>query len=152
MIGSPFRFRLERVRALRERKEDLAKQELALALGRLSDSEGAVHAASERLARAQQERRSAATANGACSGADLLAGQAFLERVEHQRSAGVEALERSELEVADRGAALSRAAQEHQMLERLKQRHHNEHMRELARREGAMLDEIAIDRFRRSTA
>ncbi|HEY1687865.1 MAG TPA: flagellar export protein FliJ [Solirubrobacteraceae bacterium] len=152
MTGSPFRFRLERVRALRERKEDLAKQELALALGRLSDSEGALHAASERLAQAQQERRSATTAADTFSGADLRAGQAFLERVEHQRSTGVEALKRSELEVVDRGAALSKAAQEHQMLERLKQRQRDEHMRELARREGAMLDEIAIDRFRRSTA
>lgn len=152
MIGSPFRFRLERVRALRERREDLAKRELARALGKLSDSEGALTAASERLTLAQQEQRSAASAAGTSSGADLRASQAFLERVERQRSLGVEALKRSENEVADRGAALKEAAQEHQMIERLKQRHRAEYMRELTRREGAMLDEIAIDRFRRRTA
>jgi flagellar export protein FliJ len=151
MPPSQFRFRLERVRALRERKEDLAKQELALALGRLADSEDELRDAGQRLERAREEH-SSAVGNGTFSGTDLRAGQAFLERVEAQRVAGVEALRRSESEVADRGEALSLAAQEHQMLERLKRRHEAEHVRELRRVEGATLDEIAIDRFRRSTA
>jgi flagellar protein FliJ len=151
MIGSQFRFRLERVRALRERKEELAKQELARALGRLTDSEEELRAARVRLLGAQQEHRHAAAAR-THSGADLRASQAFLERVESQRSAGAEQLRRDEREVADRGAALSVAAQEHEMLERLKRRHRAEHVRELQRREGAMLDELTIDRFRRGTA
>lgn len=151
MPPSQFRFRLERVRALRERKEELAKQDLALALGKLADSEDKLRDAGTRLERAREDH-SHAVRNQTFSGADLRAGQAFLERVEAQRSAGVEELRRSESEVADRGAALSVAAQEHQMLERLKRRHKAEHVRELARIEGATLDEIAIDRFRRSTA
>jgi flagellar export protein FliJ len=150
-MSPSFRFRLERVRALRERKEELAKQELALALGRLADSEELVQAARLRLDGAHAEQRTARSSQTS-SGDDLRASQAFLERVEEQRSAGVEGLRQSEREVADRGAALGVAAQEHRMLERLKQRQHTEHTRELARREGATLDEIAIDRFRRSTA
>lgn len=151
MDASEFRFRLERVRALRERNADLAKQELAAALGKLSDSEDRLRTVGARLEQAQREQRSASDSRS-FNGADLCASQAFLERVEAQRSAGVEDLRRSEGEVANRGAALSEAAQEHKMLERLKQRHRAEHVRELARRERATLDEIAIERFRRSTA
>lgn len=151
MPSSQFRFRLERVRALRERTEDLAKQDLALALGRLADSEERLRSVGQRLAQARDDHSSAVRSR-TFSGADLLAGQAFLERVEEQRSEGVQELHRSESEVADRDAALSVAAQEHQMLERLKRRHEQEHVRELQRVESATLDEIAIDRFRRSTA
>ena len=150
MPSSQFRFRLERVRALRERREDLAKQELALALGRLADSEERLRDVGHRLQRAREEHSSAVRSR-TFSGADLRAGQAFLERVEAQRSEGVQELRRSESAVADRGAELSVAAQEHQMLERLKRRHEEEHVRELRRVESATLDEIAIDRFRRST-
>jgi flagellar FliJ protein len=151
MLAAPFRFRLERVRALRERKEYLAKRDLAQALDRLSHTEGELRAADARLAKAHDEHRSTAT-EGSVSGADLLAGQAFLERVEDQRRLGAREVRRRRGEVADRGVALGRAAQEHKMLERLKQRQRAQHLRELARREGAELDEIAIERFRRRAA
>jgi flagellar FliJ protein len=151
MLGAPFRFRLERVRALRERKEYLAKRELAQALEQLSHTEDRLRAADAWLAKALEEHRSAAS-QGALSGPDLLAGQAFLERAEHQQRLGAHEVRRSEREVADRGVALGQAAQEHKMLERLKQRHRAEHLRERARREGEQLDEIAIERFRKRAA
>lgn len=151
MPDSGFRFRLERVRALRERKEEMAKQELAQAMGRLSDSEQRLREVDDRLAAAHEGQRDAG-AQGALSSADLIANQAFVERVEQQRRHGARELRRSAGEVADRGAALHSAAREHQMLERLKERHHAAHRSELARREGELLDEIALDRFRRSVA
>lgn len=61
-------------------------------------------------------------------------------------------LEQREADVAERGDELGRAAREHRMLERLKERQRDEHDREVGRREGIVLDEIAIDRFRRSAA
>jgi flagellar export protein FliJ len=139
------------VRALRERKEEIAKHELAQAMGRLSDSEQRLRDVEDRLAAAHEGQRGAG-AQGAMSAADLVANQAFVERVEQQRRHGVRELRRSAAEVADRGAALRSAARDHQMLERLKERHHAAHRSELARREGEMLDEIALDRFRRSVA
>ena len=53
MNGSSFRFRLERVRALRERREDAAKQELAGAMMRHRRCEDEVNAAAARLAGAR---------------------------------------------------------------------------------------------------
>jgi flagellar FliJ protein len=151
MSDSGFRFRLERVRALRERKEEIAQQELAEAMGRLSDSEQRLREVDDRLAQAHEGQRGAGT-QGALSAEDLIANQAFVERVEQQRRHGVRELRRSAGEVADRGAALRAAAKDHQMLERLKERHRDDHVREMSRREGETLDEIALDRFRRSVA
>lgn len=146
-----FRFRLERVRALRERREEMAQQDLAEAMSRLSDSQRRLRDVDDRLAEAHQGQRGAG-AQGALSAEDLIASQAFVERVEQQRRHGVREMRRSASEVADRGAALRAAAKEHQMLERLKERHRDAHVRETARREGELLDEIALDRFRRSVA
>lgn len=151
MSDSEFRFRLERVRALRERKEEIAKQELAQAMNRLSDDEQRLREVDDRLAEAHEDQRGAG-AGGTLSAQDLIANQAFVERVEQMRRHKVRDLRRSASEVADRGAALRTAAKEHQMLERLKERHRDAHVREMARREGEVLDEIALDRFRRSVA
>lgn len=151
MSDSEFRFRLERVRALRERKEEIAKQELAEAMNRLSDDEQRLREVDDRLAEAHEDQRGAG-AGGTLSAQDLIANQAFVERVEQMRRHKVRDLRRSAGEVADRGAALRTAAKEHQMLERLKERHRDAHVREMARREGEVLDEIALDRFRRSVA
>lgn len=152
MPDSRFRFRLERVRALRERREEIAKQELAHAMGRLSESEQRLREVEDRLKRAHAGQRGAGDSDRSLTSEDLIARQAFVERVEQQRRHGANEVTRSEGEVADRGAALRAAAKDHQMLERLKERHRDAHVRELARREGQLLDEIAIDRFRRSVA
>jgi flagellar FliJ protein len=147
-----FRFRLERIRALRQRKEDLAQHELARALSARADSEDRLRRVEENLAQALTHQRLAADPAGAVNAADLLARQAFLEHVEAQRTMGMRELERHDADVADRGAQLGRAAREHEILERLKERQRTEHQHQAGRREGEHLDEIALGRFRRSAA
>jgi flagellar export protein FliJ len=152
VAGSAFRFRLERVRAVRERKEKLAQGELAAALSRRSSSVAELRSADANIEHALEEQRSVATEHEAVSATDLLARQAFLERVESQRGLRARELEQRELEVAERDAELAQAASEHEMLVRLRERHRGEHDREAARREQGVLDEIASTRFRRSPA
>lgn len=149
MAGPSFQFRLERVRALRERKKEIARQDLALALGRLSDSETRLRSVEMRLEQARAEQRSDTRTQ---SGPEMLARQAFLEQVEQQRTRDVQQLARSEGEVADRGTALGIAAREHEMLERLKERQRVAHDHEARRKEDETLDEIALDRHRRRVA
>jgi flagellar export protein FliJ len=150
--GPSFRFRLERIRALRERREDLAKQELAKAVSQLSGSQERLGAVDARLERVQAYQRLATGESTTVSASELLAQQALVEHVEAQRTVGVNELERREAEVADRDAELGLAAREHQMLERLKERRRVEHEREIVRRESNLLDEIAMDGSRRSVA
>jgi flagellar protein FliJ len=156
VTGPSFRFRLERVRALRERREDLARQALAKAIVERSYSQDRLSTIEAHLEHARSEQRlttgDAAVGAATVSAVELQAGQAFVERIEAQRLAGVSELARHEHVVADRDADLGQAAREREMLERLKERHRAEHLRGAQRREGNALDEIAIDRFRRSAA
>jgi flagellar protein FliJ len=144
-----FRFPLERLRALRERGEDLAKQELAGALHRQSRCAEQLRAMGEQVADAFATQRAAA-AGGTSSAADLLAAQAYLERIEQAREASRLDLDRHEAEVGARRDALREAARDRQALERLEERRRVDHERAVARADGAVLDEIALTQHRRS--
>lgn len=150
--GPIFRFRLERVRAVRERAEDLAKRELAQAISRRSDTEADLRVAEAQLERAHVEQRAHAAETGTLGSDELLARQAFLERIEAQRGTHAGELRQREAEVAERDAQLASAAGEHEMLNRLRERQRGEHERALASREQGALDEIAAVRFGRSSA
>jgi flagellar FliJ protein len=150
MNGSSFRFRLERVRALRERREDAAKQELAGAMLRHRRSEEEVEAAAARIAGAREAQIDAALLPSSAN--EMLARQAYLERAERAHQATRQNLQRHEAELAQRRTALTQAAQERQALERLKEHRRVDHEREEARREGLFLDEIAINGYRRRAA
>jgi flagellar FliJ protein len=150
MNGSSFRFRLERVRALRERRKDAAKEELAGAMLRHRRCEEEVEAAAARIARARAAQVDAARLPSSAS--DFMAHQAYLERAERAHQATRQDLQRHELELAQRREALTQAARERQALERLKENRRTEHEREVARQEGLMLDEIALNGYRRNAA
>lgn len=150
--GPSFRFRLERVRALRERREELAREELAKAVSRLAGSRDRLQAVEAHLKRIHAEQRLATTTSHAVDVQELRARQAIVEHVEAQRAGGARELAQREADVAERDDEFGLAASEHRMLERLKERQHAEHEIEARRREGLVLDEIAIDRFRRSAA
>jgi flagellar export protein FliJ len=147
-----FRFRLERVRAVRERTEKLAKQELAEAISRRSSSQDDLRVTDASLRLAREEQRTATAEPTTVSATELLARQAFVERIEAQRCLRASELKQREAEVANRDAKLATAASEHEMLNRLRERHRGEHNREAARRERNVLDEIAATRFGRSSA
>jgi flagellar FliJ protein len=150
MSGSAFRFRLERVRALRERREDTAKQALAEALQARERCLLELRGAEDRLAQARAAQLALSTA--ASTVTDLISHQAFLERAERDIVASHHNLDRHDREVERRRQDLSVAARERQALERLKEARRAEHEAELARIEGIELDEIALNGFRRSAA
>lgn len=145
----PFQFRLERVRELREHAEDQAREELASSLAIRMKGEAMLRAATEDLGAAHDARRSAAAD---VSGAELLALQAYLERTERQRESAALELDRRDAEVDARRAMLTQRSQERQVLERLKERRREDHRQETERREGALLDEMAITAHRRMEA
>ncbi len=137
---------------MRERKETLAKLELAGALSRLSSSEESLRAADADVERAVQEQRAAMAGSVGAGAAGLLERQAFLERVEARRGVSAEELARQAAEVGERDAELTVAAGEHEMLKRLRDRRRSEHDREAARQENNALDEIAVMRAQRGSA
>jgi len=149
-VDRPFTFKLERVRALRERKEELAKEELAASLALRLRGEAMLRAAAENVEQARSLQRS--VAGHAMTAAELQAAQAYLERTERERETASLDLDRRDAEVDARRMALQNAAREREVLERLKERRRDEHVREAGRREGAVLDEMAITMHRRGFA
>ena len=148
MSSRPFTFRLERVRALRERAEQRASEELASSVAHHRRGEDERRAAEARVVRAREGRRATAQA----SGADLLAMQAYIERTQRAEQAAALDLGRREAEVDARRDALVHAAREHRALTRLEQRRREEHAQQAARADSAVMDELALSVHRRGAA
>ena len=150
-MSSPhFTFRLERVRALRERAEDQAKEEYASSLAHRMEGAAMLRAAAAHRDEARAAVRPAADA--ALSGNDFLASQAWLERLERARQAAELELDRRDAEVDARHVALVHAARERHALERLHDKRRAEHTLESNRREAYELDELAAAAHRRRHA
>ncbi|MBX5469469.1 MAG: flagellar export protein FliJ [Thermoleophilaceae bacterium] len=141
-MDRPFKFSLERVRALRERTEELAREQLAASLSHRSQGEARLRAASATVERARRRRRELAGA--AVTAGELVARQMYLERTEREREAAALDLDRRDAEVQARRRALASAARERQVLERLEERRRADHELRVARRECAALDEMAL--------
>ena len=143
-----FTFRLERVRDLRERAEEHAREELARELA-LRMRGAALLLEATHAVTAARDTGSGVFGRFGATGADMLAAQAYMERAERDRREAALDLDRQDAEVDARRSALQSAAREREVLERLKQRKQAEYRREAGRREGALLDEMAITMFRR---
>ncbi len=143
-----FTFRLERVRDLRERAEENAREELARELRLRMRGEALLLQATETVTSAQDTGRGALRRFGA-SGADMLAAQAYLERAERDRREAALDLDRQDAEVDARRRALTAAARERQTIGKLEERQRAAHQREAARREQIDLDEVALGVHRR---
>ena len=150
MTSPPFRFRLERVRSLRERAEEQAKEELAAGLAHRHRGEAVLREAT-RVAGEARSRAHSTALNGA-SGADLVAAQLWVERAERDRQAAALDLDRRDAEVDARRVVLARAARDHEVISRLKERRRADHARQAQAAEQAAIDEVALTVHRRGSA
>jgi flagellar FliJ protein len=151
-VESPsFTFRLERVRSLRESAEEAAREELARELSHRVRGEALVQQATSAVSAARDVGRDTVLKAGA-SGADLLAAQAWIERVERRRLDAVADLDQRDAEVARSRAALAEAARDREAIERLKRKRRADHDAEALRRAQIVLDEVALTAHRRGSA
>lgn len=151
-VESPsFTFRLERVRSLRERAEEAAREELARELSHRVRGEALLRQATSAASAARDTGRDTVLKTGA-SGADLLAAQAWMERVERRRLDAVADLDQRDAEVARSRAALVEAARDREAIERLKRKRRADHDAEALRRAQIVLDEVALTVHRRGSA
>ena len=147
MSPGRFEFRLERVRALRERTEEEATEHLAAAMAERSRLARRLADAAEKVVAARSAQLT--LAGSAPAIADMHAHQAFIERTEREQAAAELELSRQDAEVDARRLALQRAAQERQVLEQLKDKQATAHRRAAERRENEKLDELALAGFTR---
>lgn len=147
MADRPFTFRLERVRSLRERAEDQAREELARGLAHRLEGERHLQAADQAVIDARDV--SLGTLRGGAQAADLVAAHAFLEHTHRSRQSAALDLDRRDADVQARREALVVAAREREVLERLERTARARHDAENARLEQVVLDEIGLAVHRR---
>jgi flagellar FliJ protein len=143
-----FVFRLERIRSLRERAEERAREDLAHELRLRLRGEAMLLEATHAAAQATQTGRDAVLSRA--SGMDLIAAQAYIERAERERREAALDLDRQDAEVEARRTALQSAARERQVIDKLKERKQADHNAEWARRAQGALDEVALTMHRRN--
>jgi flagellar export protein FliJ len=140
-----FVFTLEPVRALREQLEQDAQRALAAELAVVAESEAELAGAVRGL---DEARAAAATAErGRGDNVEsLLARRTFIERREREVSAARRRVEFQQDNLAILRSKLEQAAQDREMLERLKRQREEEHVAELHRLEERQLAEIGLRR------
>ena len=148
---SPFVFRLEKVRRMRQSMEDVAREQLATSLAAQREAEAALGAARTRVHGALDTHRRIAALSGA-SAADLIAAQAYLERLETERSVATRVNDSHEDSVNERRAELATAARDREALDRLRQRRESAHRLKAQRADANALDELALRGHQRGKA
>jgi flagellar FliJ protein len=144
-----FTFRLERVRTLRERAEERAREALSAELRVRAEGEAMLRQATEAVGAARDAGRFAVTNGGRVSAIDLMGAQNFLEKTERTRVEAELELARREAEVDVKRQLLAAAARDRQAIDKLKERRQAEHDAEWARRSQNTLDELALAVHRR---
>jgi flagellar FliJ protein len=147
-----FTFRLERVRTLRERAEERAKEALSSELRRRAEGEQLLQQAVDAMRGAADGGRSAHSSGRVMKAVDLIAHQAYLERTERLRSEAALELHRRDTEVQVKRELLAGAARDRQAIDKLKERQKAEHDAEWARKSQNVLDELALAVHRRGVA
>ena len=142
-----FTFPLERVRTLRERAEERAREALSAELRNQAEGEALLQAASDAVGAARDHGR--AVPGGRVSVVDFMTAQNFLETTERRRAEASIELSRREAEVGVKRQELAVAARDRQAIDKLKERRKAEHDAEWARRSQNTLDELALAVHRR---
>jgi flagellar protein FliJ len=142
VTGPSFAFSLERVREVRAHEEDVAREAFAASLSVRARGVALLADAQQRAAAAREQ---AVAETSPRSGADLIAAQAWLERVHRSEEQAALELDRSDVELEQRRGELTTAGQRRQALERLKARQREAHRVKANRREAGVLDEIALN-------
>jgi flagellar FliJ protein len=142
-----FTFRLERVRTLRERAEEHAREALSAELRHRAEGEALLRAADEAVGAAREHGR--AVPGGRASATEFVSAQNFLETTERRRAEAEIELARRDAEVTVKREVLVAAARDRQAIDKLKERRKAEHDAEWARRSQNTLDELALAVHRR---
>ena len=136
---------------MRQSMEDQAREQLATSLAAQRESEAALGAAHTRVDGALDTHRRVAQVAGA-SAADLIAAQAYLERLETERSVANRVVDIHEDSVNERRTVLASAARDREAMDRLRARRESAHRVEANRAEANTLDELALRGHERGKA
>ena len=149
-MSRPFRFGLQRVREIRAHDEDQAKERFAASLNARVRGEAVLRAAEDRLRNAQNGV--VEPGFGPLTGQTLVARQAWVERLEHDRADAKLRMSTYENDLQRKRSELAQASQAREVLDKLEERQREEHRLQAERAESERLDEMALQMFARKQA
>lgn len=149
-MAKRFQFRLEPILELRARAEQRAQEQLAETMSARNQGREMLQTAQDLVAEADAAARERAQQPLLAS--ELMAQQAWRERLERHRLAAGRQLEEAEQEVVLSRDALVEAHRRRATLDRLREVREAAHQAETARREAAEVDEIALQQHVRRRA
>lgn len=149
-MSRPFRFGLQRVREIRAHDEDQAKERFAASLNARVRGEAVLRAAEDRLRDAQSGVTEPGF--GPLTGQSLVARQAWVERLEHDRADAKLRMTTYENDLLHKRSELAKASQAREVLDKLEERQREDHRLESERAESERLDEMALQMFARKQA
>lgn len=144
-----FTFRLERVRNLRERAEEEAREALTHEIRHRDEGKMLFEQARDEVRKACEHNRAVMAGGQLTTAVNLRAIQNYVERAEQLQSSAALELSRRESEVVVKRDHLAAAARDRQAIDKLKERQESEHHAEWARRNQNTLDELALAVHRR---
>lgn len=149
-MAKRFQFRLEPILELRARAEQRAQEQLAETMSARNQGREMLQTAQDLVAEADAAARERAQQPLLAS--ELMAQQAWRERLERHRLAAGRQLEEAEQEVVLSRDALVEAHRRRATLDRLREVREAAHHAEAARKEAAEVDEIALQQHVRRRA
>lgn len=144
MSESPFRFGLERVREVRVHDERTAQEVLAASLNARRREEAALAAARAGLEEARRRAGAVTDPSLPLTGHTLLAGQAWVQRLERRTEQAARQTAVAEAQVGRDRESVLQASRRREALDKLKDRRRAEHDLAAGRAECARLDEMAM--------
>jgi flagellar protein FliJ len=138
----PFRFSLQSVRVIRERKEQAAQQKYAAALREHERAAAGLQKANDELA-GSWESLCRDLASGA-SAADLRRARAWCAALETRQQERAAELRQARYALDAASQELMNAARDRQALDRLHDKHRRNYDREIQREEQKVLDEMGL--------
>ncbi|MDA0183855.1 flagellar export protein FliJ [Solirubrobacter phytolaccae] len=144
-----FTFRLERVRDIRERAEDQAREALTHEIRRRDEGRMLLDEARAEVRKACDLNRASLSGGQLTTALNLRAIQGYVERAEQLQTSAALELSSREAEVQVKRQHLAAAARDRQAIDKLKERQLAEHNAEWARKSQNTLDELALAVHRR---
>jgi len=143
-----FSFNLEKVRELRQHREQEAKNELGQAISILNAIENNIKQNAFVHSRAVQERFTSLSANDAQGTLSMLAWDNYILRLEQEAERLMEQAAAAEMVVEEKRAQYLEASRELKVMEKLKEKREKEYRKEVFAAETRELDDMWRDKGR----
>lgn len=148
MPPKSFKFRLQNILDYKQKREDEEKEKLAKLMQALSAEEKVLSNFQHMLAREKEEYREKQRV-GTLNLDELKMYHAYIKKIENDIVFQTQKIQKLKVEIENQRQQLLKATQEKKVFEKLKDKHHEDFVKEIEEEERKMIDELATVRYKK---